>query len=183
MAATLVPLNQASLSCAANGGYTSIWIAEKKYISAITVASGVITNFTMTTTGKWNKWEPDLDNTANYAQNGNRTGKNRNYTQIGFAKFGGIDATMVLNTQNAVQVCDVVAVYVLPNGTRLVQGIEIDAAATGGFTSSKIEQTLLIANVLTDTAQNENRTEFTIQGIAALPSSTTTVTDSAFAAL
>ena len=183
MPAALVPLAQAALSCDANGGYVYVWMVERKYITSITAAAGVITAMVMGTAGKWAKWEPDLDNTANYAQNGNRTGKNRNYTQIGFSKFGGIDATITLNTQNAVQTCDVVAIYVLPNGTRLVQGLEIDAAATGGFTGSKIEQTLLIANVLTDTAQNEARTEFTLQGIAKLPSSTTTLTDAALAAL
>ncbi len=183
MAAQLVALNQATLSCVVNGGYTHLWIAEKKFISAITSSAGVVTNFTMTTTGKWKKWEPDLDNTANYAQTGNRTGKNRNQAQVGFAKFGGIDPAMVIANQDAVQTCDVVAIYVLPNGTRLVQGLEIDAAATGGFTGSKIEQTLLISSTFTDTAQNENRTEFTIQGIAALPSSTTTLSDTALAAL
>ena len=183
MAATLINLNQAALSCLVNGGYTKVWIAEKKFITAITVTGEIITNFTMTTTGKWFSWEPDGDNTANFSETANRTGKNRNYTQVGFAKFAGLDPTMITNTRNAVQTCDVVAIYVLPNGTRIVQGIEPDTAATGGFTQSKIEQTFLIASKFTDTAQNDNRTEFTIQGIAALPATTTTLSDAALTAL
>lgn len=184
MPAQLVDINpNVGASCNPTGGISYSWLAEAKFITAITIAAGILTNFTMTTTGKWKKYSYDRDATANYNQTPNRTGKRRTYTQVAFMKFGVIDSPITIAANDAILTCDVVAIHVLVSNTRLVQGLEEDAAATGGFILTRVLQTLLMAGQNTDTSANEARTEFTLQGEANTLSLVTTLTDTAILAL
>ncbi|MCB0542097.1 MAG: hypothetical protein KDC70_01180 [Saprospiraceae bacterium] len=182
--AQLVDINpNIASSCNPTGGISYSWLVEAKYISAITIASGILTNFTMTSTGNWKKYTYDRDATANYNQTPNRNGKRRTYTQVAFMKFGVIDSTTTIAANDAILTCDVVAIHVLVSGTRQVQGLEEDAATTGGFQLTKVQQTLLMAGQNTDVSTAEARTEFTLQGEANTLSLTTSLSDTAILAL
>lgn len=183
MPAQLVALNQSGTTCDATGGIVYSWLVEAKYVTAITVTAGVISNFTMSTPGKWVKYSYDTDSSANYAQTPNRNGKRRTYQQVAFMKFAAIDSALIIAATNAVLTCDIIAIHVLVNGLRMVQGLNIDAAAAGGYSLSKIQQTLLMAGAFTDTSGNESRVEFTLQGEDNTLSPTTTLNDAAIAAL
>lgn len=183
MAAELVDINQSSTTCDATGGIVYSWLVESKYVTAITVVADVVTNFTMSTPGKWAKFEYDRDATSNYAQTNNRNGKRRTYQQVAFMKFSALDSAIVIAANNAIKTCDVIAVHVCVSGLRLVQGLEVDAAATGGFVLTKVQQTLLAASQFTDTSNNEARTEFTLQGESNMLSPVTSLSDTAIAAL
>jgi hypothetical protein len=181
----VVNMNTLTAACVNAGGINYLWVVEAKYISAIAVTADVITGFTMTETGKWKRWNFSLDNTANYNQVANRNGNRRTETQTGFVRWTGIDATLNKAAADAMLTCEVVVIYVTPNGQpRLVQGLEIDASAVGGFVlSAGGERTLLLPSVNTDVSQGESRIEMTIQGVANNLSPSTTLTDSALAAL
>lgn len=184
MPAQLVPINPVTSStCNPTGGISYSWLCEAKFITAITLATGIITNFTMTTTGKWNKYTYDRDATANYAETPNRTGKRRSYQQVAFMKFGIIDSAITIAANDAILTCDVVAIHVYVSGVRKVQGIEIDSNEVGGFALTKVQQTLLMAGQFSDTSANENRTEFTLQGEANTLSPVTDLTDTEILAL
>ena len=180
----LADLNSSAAGCGVVGGIAYSWAAELKYISAVTTnANGSITNFTMTTTGQWFKLEYDIDGTSNYAWTGNRSGRRRSYTQRSFMKFGGITESYLKHATDANGTCDIVLVHVMSDGTRITQGIEIDASATGGFTRLKIQQCLFLPSGNTDTAQAESRMEYIFEGESATPPQMCTLTDSALAAL
>ena len=184
MACEIVDLTGNSITgCDTTGGLLASYVCELADITAITVTADVITGFTMAATGKWKRWDYDGDNTARYDQTTNRAGKKRTYAQAFFGKFGGFDAPKILAFQNATCTCDLVAVHILNNGVRLVQGIEVSASATGGFTRSSILQTLLQADVLSDTSQNESRVEAQLVGEANKLSYTTDLTDAELEAL
>lgn len=183
MPAQLVDLNQSAVTCDATGGIVYSWLVEAKFITAITLTGGQISNFTMSTPGKWVRFSYDTDSTANYAQTPNRNGKRRTYQQVAFMKFAAIDAALITAANDAVLTCDIVAIHVLVNGVRMVQGLNIDAAGAGGFNLSKIQQTLLMAGAFTDTSGNESRVEFTLQGEDNTLSPITTLNDAAIAAL
>ena len=51
--------------CLKTGGLSHSYLVEARYVSTITVAADVITGFTMTDVGKWARYDPDKDNTAN----------------------------------------------------------------------------------------------------------------------
>lgn len=184
MPAQLVALNQSAgaSGCDVNGGIQYSWLVEAKYVSAITQTAGVITGFTMTTPGKWKRWDYDRDNTSKYTETDNGTGKKRSQAQVAFMKFGGIDNAIAVASSDALLTCDIIAVHVLTNGVRLVQGLEISALGAGGFRLTT-ENTLLRATRDTDTSAGEARTEFSLTGVSAYLSPPTTITDAAIAAL
>lgn len=182
--AQLVALSSTAAPCAGVGGVVYSFITEAKYITSVTTnANGSVTNFVMSTTGKWFRWDYDRDNTSNYAQTGNRNGRRRSTTQRALLKFGGYTEAYMKAAQDSEGTCDVVCIHVLTDGSRVLQGIEIDAAASGGWTKSKIQQNLIVASGLTDTSSNESRFEFVIEGETATKSPMCTLTDAAIAAL
>lgn len=184
MAAQLVALSSTAAPCAGVGGIVYSFLAEAKYITSVTTnANGDITNFVMSTTGKWFRWDYDRDNTSNYAQTGARSGRRRSTTQRSLMKFGGYNAAYMKAAQDSEGTCDVVCIHVLTDGTRVTQGIEIDASASGGWTKSKIQQNLITMTALTDTSSNESRFEAVVEGETATKSPMCTLTDAAIAAL
>lgn len=181
----LVELSQQATGggCATTGGLQYSYLVEAKYISAITVTSDNIDTFTMTDIGKWVKWTPDKDATANYLESPNRNNNRRSYAQTAFYKFAGVNSAFKIAVNNAVQTCDVVGVHVYTNGTRVVQGLEIDAAETGGFALTKIQQTLLQTMQTSGTTNEDSRHEISLVGEANNPSPPTDITNTAIEAL
>ena len=181
--AQLTTLTASALGCTNTGGIARVWIAEAKYISAIATTSDAISGFTMTTTGKWFKWEPSMDDTANWVEAFNRNGSRRTYTQTLFMRYAGIDVATKKAQIDAAMTCDVVAIVIMNDGAKYVQGLEIDSSATSGFKLSAIERTLIQPGTNSDVASGTARIEFTVNGTANLPASPTTITESALAAL
>jgi len=173
----------ADINCDTKGGAIRAWVAEKKHITGVTLTGDTISNFTMASTGKWFKWEFALDNTANFNAATSRSGNRKTVNQTGFLRFTGFDAGLFQDAAEELLTCDVVVIWVLPGNIRLVQGIELDSSATGGFTGTQVERTLLLPSINTDVAQGEGRVEYTIQGISNNLPPVTTITDTALAAL
>lgn len=180
----IVALSNSLADCNAAGGTIRSWIVEAKYVSAVAVTSDVITGFTMSTTGKWKRWDHALDGTSKYTQTVNRSGNRRTMAQSMNCRFNSIDAATNKAAADAMLTCDIIAIHVLPNGVRLVQGLELDPGATGLFIlNAGGERTLLQPSVDTDVATAESSISFVIQGIANNVSPNTTITDVALAAL
>lgn len=183
MPCDVVALNSASACTPSEGGVQYSHYVSAEYITAITVSAGVISGFTMSTTGKWKKLVPDSDRTSFFNQTGERTNLRLRYVQALFIKFAGLSSVLKSTTDLAAACCQLVFVHVMTNGARIVQGIEIDSAATGGFTVNKLQPARLTPNALSDTAENEARHEWNVDGITKSLAPYTTLTDTAIEAL
>lgn len=136
----------------------------------------------MSTTGLWKKLEFDKDATSNFNQVGSLNGNRFTIEQTAFFKFRGIDASYVAAANAAKDCCDVVLIHFLSNGTKLVQGIEAQAA-TGAPSGTNNRTTRIVPNLNTDTSANEARMEFTVAGNSNTFTLTTDLTDTAIEAL
>lgn len=182
MACGLVGINSVT-DCLPNyGGIVKSFGVKLSDITSVTIASGVISNFTMASSGLWEEYVYDGDGTANFNQTGGINNNRFSVEQAAFMKFKGINAAYITAANNAKDCCDVVFIHVLANGTRLVQGIEA-LAATGAPDRTFNRSTRIIPNVNTDTTQNEARLEFNVTGNANSFTLTTSLTDSAILAL
>ncbi len=143
-----------------DGGIVESRVAECVDITDVTIEAltGIITGFTMATTGLWKKLVYDDDDTAFFNQEGVRVGNKHTFTQTGFMKFAGVNNDKRLVVEGLTPCCCLVAVHFLSNGTAVVQGLENFATITTWRTSKK--KAKVTANVLTDTAANEDRVEF-----------------------
>ena len=182
MACGLVGINSVT-DCSPNyGGIVRSFGVKLSDITSVTITSGVISNFTMASTGLWEEYVYDGDGTANFNQTGAVANNRFSVEQVAFMKFKGITAAYVAAANQAKDCCDVVFVHVLANGTRLVQGIEA-LAATGAPERTANRNTRIIPNLNTDTTQNEARMEYSITGNANSFTLTTSLSDAAILAL
>ena len=69
------------------------------------------------------------------------------------------------------------------NGQIAVQGLEVDAAATGGFTGTKIRDTKVTPTQSSNTSAEEAFLQYLVRGSAKKLAPFTTLTDSAIEAL
>lgn len=182
MACGLVGVNSVTDCTPNQGGIVKSFGCKLSDITGVTIASGVITNFTMASTGLWEEYVYDADGTANYNQPGALNGNRFSVEQTAFMKFKGLSAAYVSAANNAAACCDVVFVHVLANGTRVVQGLEF-MATTGAPERTANRSTRIVPTLNTDTTQNEARMEFTVAGNANTFSQTTSLADSAILAL
>jgi hypothetical protein len=165
------------------GGIVRSWYCLLSDITAVSLTSGVISNFTMTTTGLWKALVYDKDDTAYYNEVGGRANGNRySVTQTAFLKFKGMSQAYVTAANASKDCCNIVCIHVYANGTRHVQGIELDSTATGGFVGSRLD-TRITPSKYSDTGANQARLEYLIEGQANTLSTTTDLTDSEIAAL
>jgi hypothetical protein len=183
MPCDVVALNSAGACTPSEGGIQYSYYVSAEYVTAVTVATGVISTFTMSSAGKWKKLVPDADRTSSFNQTGERTNNRLRYVQALFLKFAGLSSVLKSTTDTAASCCQLIFVHVMTNGARIVQGIEIDSAATGGFTVNKLEPTKLTPSAISDTAENEARHEWNAGGITKSLAPYTTLTDSAIEAL
>lgn len=183
MPCDLVPINSGGSCVDAQGGIQYSYVVSKEYITAVTATLNVITNFTMSTPGKWERLDYDTDGTAFFNQTGARTGRRLVYNQASFLKFAGLDEDYAAAAKLFGECCNLVFIHVLTNGNRVIQGIEQDAAATGLFTGTKVGDTRATPNLISDTSENEARLEFNVEGIAKSPAPFTDLLDAAIEAL
>lgn len=182
MACSLTGIGAVGTCVANEGGITKSFATSLANITSVTIASNVISNFTMATPGQWEEYIYDVDSTANFNQASSRTNNTIAVEQTAFMKFGGISQAYIAAANGAIQCCDTVWIHVLANGTRVVQGFEY-LTATGAPERTKVLSTRILPTINTDTAANEARTEFTVSGTARTFTNTTTLSDSAILAL
>jgi len=183
MACRLVDLTAAGNCRDIDGGIAVSYIAELADVTDVTIdGSGVVTNFVMGTVGKWVKYQFDTDDdTASYNQPGSRTGNKHTTEQTATFKFGGVNATSVDFANGIVQCCELIAVHFFNNGVALVQGIQYDEDTTSWKVSKKALKATI--SVLSDTGDNEDRTEVQLISTSKTFSQTTTLTAAALEAL
>lgn len=185
MACGFTALNSTTACEANEGGITHSYVCKLADITAITLTTGVISAITMASTGLWKKLEYDKDETSYFNETGervNETGPQR-ITQESFMKFGGLSNTYKTWSDDATDCCKNVFIHVHANGVRRVQGIEIDASASGGFTGSKIRDTKVTTNNMSGTGAEESRLEAFARGITRKAAPYTSLSDSAIEAL
>ena len=185
MACALTDLDSTTGCDQNEGGLTHSYVCKKSDISAITLTSGIISNFTMSSTGLWKKLQYDLDESSYFNETGarnNDTGPVR-LTQESFLKFGGLVNDYKEFSDDATECCNLVFIHVHVNGARRVQGIEIDTAATGNFTGTKIRDTKITPNHMSGTGAEESRFEVFARGISRKAAPYTDLNDTEIEAL
>ena len=185
MACALVALDSTTGCDTNEGGLTHSYVCKLENITAITLTTGVISAITMASTGLWKKLKYDLDETSYFNETGSRnndTGPVR-LAQEAFMKFAGNDQAYKTFSDDASECCKLVFIHVHVNGSRRVQGIEIDSSATGGFTGSKIRDTKITPNHMSGTGAEESRFELFVRGTTRKAAPYTSLTDSAIEAL
>lgn len=182
MACGLVGISSV-VDCTPNeGGIIKSFAAKLADITNVTLTAGVLSNFTMASTGLWEEYVYDKDATANFNQVGALNGNRFTVEGTAFMKFKGISQAYVDAANKAKDCCDVVFVHVLSNGTRLVQGLEY-LTATGAPQGSINRSTRIVPTINTDTSANEARMEYTVAGNSNTFTMTTSLSDSAILAL
>jgi hypothetical protein len=182
MACALVGVGSVGDCVPAEGGIIKSYGTVFSNITGVTITSGVISNFTMSSTGLWEEFLYDLNATANFNQVNTLNGDRSTIEQTAFMSFKGISEAQIAAANTSKDCCDLVFIHVLANGVRLVQGIERQAA-TGAPTRTANRSTRLVANVNTDIATNSARVEYTLAGNSNTFTHTTTLSDSAIEAL
>lgn len=183
MACNLLNLSGSGRCRSADGGIYETFLAECDDIADVIYDNdGCITNFVMTSLGKWVRYEFDVDDdTAYYNQEGDRNNNKHTVNQTSFFKFGGVTKTMVNFGNGIKDCCCLVAVHFFNSGISLVQGIDRDPV-TGTWRKSK-KYLKATVNILSDTGQNEDRTEITLNSTGRCFSSATTLTSANLQAL
>lgn len=164
------------------GGVRETWITSCDYVSATAWdANSQLTNFTMTTPGKWTRFVYDKDDTSKLDSVWSGTGKVNKYKKTFEAKFAGLDNTKRMAGEALDTCCCLIAVHFLNNGKAVVQGIE-KTAATPFF---RTENTDLKAktDMLFDTGANEDRLRLVLESEGRYHPYFTTLTETALAAL
>lgn len=182
MACELVGVGSVGDCVPNEGGIKKSFATKLSNITNVTLTSGVISNFTMSSTGLWEEYIYDLDATANFNQVGALNGNRFSVEQTAFMKFKGISQAYIAAANSAKDCCDTVWVHVLTNGTRVVQGFEY-LTATGAPERTANRQTRIVPTINTDTSANEARMEYTVAGNANTFTNTTTLSDAAILAL
>lgn len=166
MACALTALNSTT-NCPDNtGGLQYSYVAKLSDITAITNTANLITAFTMASTGLWKKLQYDKNDTSYFNQPGARLNDigALSYQQEALLQFGGFNAAADLITDAAAECCQLVFIHVLTNGQFAVQGLEVDAAATGGFTGTKLRDTKITPTQNSNTAAEEAFLQFLVRG-------------------
>jgi hypothetical protein len=166
-----------------SGGLLHSYGVSKEYITSATVSGGVITNFVMSSAGKWEKFEYAGNATSSFVQTGARTGNKIQYDAVATMQFPGFTAAYKTAADAAAACCQMVFIHVLNNGTRWVQGLEIDAAVSGGVSKTKVADTKVTPSMTTGTSAEESNLSFSVTGSSRLLAPSTSLTDAAIEAL
>ena len=183
MACDIVSIQQSSGTCVVDGGIVASYGTDCGNIQSWTVdADGQITAFVMTGVGQWSKFIFDDDDSGFYNQDPDRQGKKYNSTQQAFLKFEGIDNAKVNAARQAAECCCTVWIHELSTGTLLVQGIDVDI---NDLTANRFSKTnaRVSPGVYSDTGDNAERVEYTIDSVGRTVSAVTTLTTAAIEAL
>ena len=164
------------------GGIIKSLATKLSNITNVTLTTGVISNFTMSSTGLWEEFLYDLDATANFNQVGALNNNVFSVEQTAFMKFKGISQAYVAAANAAKDCCDTVWIHYLANGATLVQGFEY-LSATGAPQRTINRQTRIVPTINTDVSTGEARMEYTVSGNANSFTNTTSMTAAAVLAL
>lgn len=183
MACGITEINQSAGSCGSDGGiYLSYGTSSENIVDVTYDTDGIITGLTMANTSLWGKLTFDTDeDTAFYNQTGERTGKKHVENQQAFMSFSQITAAKIKAANEASECCSVVFIHFLNSGVALVQGIDIDLDADEWRTTKQPAK--VTVNALSDTGDNADRIEYTIDSVGRKLSASTTLTQTAIEAL
>lgn len=182
MACGIVDVNQSAGDCGSDGGVSESRGVACEHIADVQFdAEGQITGFTMATAGQWGKLVYDDDDTAFYNQEPNRQGKKITFNQQSFMKFEQITNDKIQAACQATDCCCTVWVHKLNSGIVLTQGIDYDLDE-GVWQFSKTNARV-DAGVFSDTGDNADRVEYTINSVGRKPSPATILTLDAIDAL
>lgn len=185
MACTLTALNSTT-GCPDNtGGVQYSYYTLLANIATVTVTGNVITAMTMAGATDWEKLEYDKNDTSYFNEVGarlNDTGA-LSYAQEALLQFGGFNNSFGAAADNTGDCCQLVFIHVLVNGSRVLQGLELDSTATGGFTGTKLRDTKVTPTFNTNTSAEEAFLQYLVRGTAKKLAPFTTLTDAAIEAL
>lgn len=185
MACTPTALNSVTGCADKTGGIQYSYYTELANIATITATGNLITAMTMDSTGLWKKLEYDRNDSSYYNQPGQRYNDigALTYPQEALLQFGGFTAAYGLAADGTSDCCQLVFIHVLTSGDRVIQGLEIDASATGGFTGTKVRDTKVTPTQNSNTSAEEAYLQYLVRGTSKKLSPFTDLTDAEIEAL
>ncbi|MCA9366767.1 hypothetical protein KC887_00680 [Candidatus Kaiserbacteria bacterium] len=177
----IVPIPKSS-GCDFVGGVFKAYATESENITAVAVTDGEITGFTMASAGQWGKLEfDDQQNVAFFNENGERNGNVVRVNGTGLMSFVGLTAAKIVAANKAKACCGLVLVWFHYDGTRRVQGIDVNPGDNTWKFSNQLPR--IIPNALSGTGAEESRLEYNVTHQGSQLSSTTDLTDTEIEAL
>lgn len=168
-------------NCDNNGGIKYSYGTDATNITAVTITSGAVSGFTMSSTGLWSKLEFDDDeNTASFNQEGAKNGSSIEFTQDATFQFNGLNQAKVTAANNAKACCGTVFIHFTYEGTAFVQGIEVDPSNNWALTKDKAR---VIPSANTGTADENVIMIYNVNSTSRYAAPTTTLNEAAIEAL
>jgi len=182
MPCAITAINSNAACAQDQGGIVRSFFCNLTDITAVSNTAGVVTGLTMVSTGLLKLMQYSKDDTAYMNQTGARENERLSVTATAFFKFRGVTAAYIKNANEIGECCSVVAIHIFANGARIIQGIELDATAVGGFVGTR-KVTQVTPSILSDTGANQSRLEYMVEGSSNTFAPSTTLTDAALIAL
>lgn len=166
MACGITSINQSTLDeCGSTGGiYASYGLACSDWTDA-TIASGEITAITIG--AEFTEIIYDSDDTAFYNQEPDRQGKRITFNGTAFLKFDKVTLAKVEAARAAAECCCTIWIHRFNSGIDLVQGLDVDSTGTGAQLSKN--NALVSPGIFSDTGDNADRVEYTIESVGRNP--------------
>lgn len=169
-----------NLNCDIPGGIEKAYATDKANITAVTVASGVVTAVTMSGSGQWGLlYADDQDEVAFMNETGQEQNNRVRVETSGLLQFNGITQSKITAANNAKACCGVVVVAIYKDGTRRVHGLDVDTSDNWTF-SQKFR---IVPNINSGTGAESTVVQYNFVGIGDYHAPTTTLTDTAIEAL
>lgn len=169
-------------SCENNGGVSHAYAINADKISAVTVASGVITGFTIDGVGE--TFErlsfDDQDNVAFFNEEPNQVGGTIEMNGTSLMQFNGISQAKITAANKAKACCGVVVIWVQYDGTRRVQGIDVDTSDNWEFSKTKAR---ISPTLNSGTGAETSVMQYAVAHVGRFASATTDLDDAAIEAI
>ncbi len=122
----IVAIAANSSTCENTGGCSHAYAVEASNVVSVTVASGVITGFTLATSEDFSKLAfDDQENVAFFNEEPNLVGSDIQMNGSSLMQFNGISQAKITAANKAKACCGVVVIWVHYSGVRRVQGIDV----------------------------------------------------------
>jgi len=172
-------LGQAT-DCDIPGGILKAYATDKANVTGVTVASGVVTGFTMSGLGLWSLlYADDQDEVAFLNETGQEQNNRVRVEASGLLQFDGLSQTKITAANQAKACCGVVAVVFYRDGTTRVHGIDVDLSDGWKFA----QKFRIVPNVNSGTGAEKTVLQYNFVGMYDYHAPTTSLDEAAIEAL
>lgn len=178
----LVPIDSNEECGTSDGGiYKTCLVDCDKVVDFIFDEDGCVVNVVVSEVGAIVCYEYDDDDSSSYNQTGERTNNKHITNQVASFKYAGVSKQKIAFANGIKDCCCLYAFHFFNSGAAVVQGIDYDKnTATWKKSKKRLKATV---SVLSDTGENEDRIEVSLESTGRCFSPFTSLTCDALEAL